>query len=355
MHRTAAYAAAHAGAPLAPHLIERRAPRAGEVLIDICFCGVCHSDLHQVRDDWGRARFPMVPGHEITGRVARVGAGVTRFRVGDAVGVGTFVDSCRECPSCREGEEPYCDAGFVPTYNGVERDTGEPTHGGYSTRITVHEDYVLRIPDGLPLDAAAPLLCAGITTYSPLRHFGLKPGQSVAVVGLGGLGHMAVKFAVAFGARVTVFSTSPSKAEDARALGAHDFVATHDPAVFKPLAGRFDLVIDTVSAVHDYNAYLGLLRRDGTMVLLGLPDAPSPLNAGALVRKRRRLAGSLMGGIRETQQMLDFCAAHGIVADIERIAIADINRAYERMERGDVRYRFVIDLATLDRTAEGGA
>jgi uncharacterized zinc-type alcohol dehydrogenase-like protein len=353
MSATPAYAAASATSPLAPFTIERRAPRAHEVLIDILYCGVCHSDIHQARDEWGGGGiFPMVPGHEIVGRVAQVGEQVAGFKVGDAVGVGCFIDSCRRCPQCAAGEEQYCERGMSGTYNSYERDDhgtfdkSRPTYGGYSTRITVHQDYVLRIPDGLPLDRAAPLLCAGITTYSPLRHFGVKAGDAVAVVGLGGLGHMAVKIAGAMGAQVTVLSTSESKRADALALGAHDFAATRDPLTFKQLARRFDFIIDTVSAPHDYNAYLGLLRFDGTMVLLGIPE-PMPLAAGALIMQRRKLGGSLIGGIRETQEMLDFCAQHGIAADIELIDITQINEAYERMLRADVRYRFVIDLASL--------
>ncbi len=344
---TPAYAAADATTPLAPTTIQRRAPRADEVLIDIAFCGVCHSDLHQVRDEWGGSIFPMVPGHEIVGHVAEVGANVTRFKVGDAVGVGCFVDSCRSCPQCARGEEQFCEQGMTGTYNAMERDGSGPTYGGYSTRITVDQAYVLRVPDALPLDAAAPLLCAGITTYSPLRHFGVKAGDAVAVVGLGGLGHMAVKFAVAMGARVTVLSTSESKREDALTLGAHAFAATREQDTFKTLAKCFDFIVDSVSAPHDYNAYLSLLKTDGTMILLGVPDQPAPVAAGALIMQRRRLTGSLIGGIRETQEMLDFCAEHGIVSDIERIDIADINTAYERMLKGDVRYRFVIDTATL--------
>lgn len=347
MLSTPAYAAASATTPLAPMTIERREPRAGEVLIDILYCGVCHSDLHQARDEWGGSLFPMVPGHEIVGRVARVGAGVTKFAPGDAVGVGCFVDSCRACDPCRAGEEQYCEQGMTGTYNSRERDTGAPTFGGYSTRITLHEDYVLRIPESLPLDRAAPLLCAGITTYSPLRQHGVGPGSEVAVVGLGGLGHMAVKLAAAMGARVTVLSTSESKRADAIELGAHDFVATADPAAFTTHARRFDLIVDTASAPHDYNAYLSLLKFDGTMVLLGVPDRPLPVAAAALIMQRRKLAGSLIGGIRETQEMLDFCARHGVASDIEVIDIANINEAYERMLRNDVRYRFVIDLATL--------
>ncbi|HEY5613146.1 MAG TPA: NAD(P)-dependent alcohol dehydrogenase [Lysobacter sp.] len=348
MHQTPAYAASSATTPLAPFTIERRAPRAHEVLIDILYCGVCHSDIHQARDEWGgNGIFPMVPGHEIVGRVVEVGEHAGKFKVGDAVGVGCFVDSCRVCPQCVSGEEQYCDEGMTGTYNSLERDTRAPTHGGYSTRITVHEDYVLRIPEGMPLDRAAPLLCAGITTYSPLRHYGVKPGDEVAVVGLGGLGHMAVKIAVAMGARVTVLSTSETKRADALALGAHDFAATRDPATFKALARRFDFIIDSVSGNHDYNAYLSLLKFDGTMVLLGIPDTPAPVAAGALIMQRRKLGGSLIGGIAETQEMLDFCAQHGIASDIELIDIDQINEAYERMVKGDVRYRFVIDIASL--------
>ena len=348
MLNTPAYAALDSGSPLAPFTIERREPRAGEVLIDIRYCGVCHSDVHQARGEWGgNGLFPMVPGHEIVGHVAAVGEGVERFKIGDAVGVGCFIDSCRSCPQCLAGEEQYCDQGMTGTYNARERDTGVPTQGGYSTRITVNQDYVLRIPDALPLDRAAPLLCAGITTWSPLRDYGVKAGDRVAVVGLGGLGHMAVKLAAAMGAEVTVLSTSESKREAALALGANEFAATRDPATFKQLANRFDLVIDTVSGQHDYNAYLSLLKFDGTMVLLGIPVDAVPVAAGALIMRRRKLAGSLIGGIRETQAMLDFCAEHGVASDIELIDIADINEAYERMIRGDVRYRFVIDIASL--------
>ena len=346
MSRTPAYAAASATTPLAPFAIDRRAPGPRDVQIDIAYCGVCHSDLHQVRGDWGGEIFPMVPGHEIVGHVSAVGGEVTKYKVGDAVGVGCFVDSCRECAQCRAGEEQFCSEGMTATYNGRERGTGAPTYGGYSTRIVVDQDYVLRIPDGMPLDAAAPLLCAGITTYSPLRHFGAKPGDRVAVVGLGGLGHMAVKLAAAMGCEVTVLSTHESKRKDATALGAHDFAATGDGSVFQSHAERFDLIIDTVSAQHDYNAYLGLLKADGTMVLLGIPP-PSPLSSFPLVWRRRKLAGSLIGGIAETQEMLDFCAQHGIASDIELIDIDAIDTAYERMLKGDVRYRFVIDIASL--------
>jgi len=352
MHQTPAYAAADGQSPLAPFTIERREPGAHEVLIDILYCGVCHSDIHQARAEWGDGGiFPMVPGHEIVGRVAQVGEHATRFKVGDAVGVGCFVDSCRTCPQCKAGEEQYCDEGMTGTYNSRERESGAPTQGGYSTRITVNQDYVLRIPESIPLDRAAPLLCAGITTYSPLRHYGVKAGDEVAVVGLGGLGHMAVKIAAAMGARVTVLSTSESKRDDAMALGAHDFAATRDPATFKRLAKRFDFVVDTVSADHDYNAYLSLLKFDGSMILLGIPQTPAPVAAGALIMQRRKLGGSLIGGIRETQEMLDFCAEHGIASDIELIGIEQINEAYERMLKADVRYRFVIDIAAFARQA----
>ena len=347
MLKTPAYAAAAAGSPLAPFSIERREPGPRDVLIDIAYCGVCHTDIHQARDEWGGSIFPMVPGHEIVGRVAGVGSEVAKYKVGDVVGVGCFVDSCGHCPQCDAGEEQYCREGMTATYNGRERDTGAPTYGGYSTRITVNEDYVLRIPDGIPLDRAAPLLCAGITTYSPLRHYGLKAGDKLAVVGLGGLGHMAVKFGVAMGAEVTVLSTSESKRKDATGLGAHAFAATRDPQNFERLKGRFDFIVDTVSAPHDYNAYLSLLKVDGTMVLLGVPDQPVPLAAGSLIMQRRKLGGSLIGGIRETQEMLDFCAEHGIASDIELIGIDRVNEAYERMLKGDVHYRFVIDNRSL--------
>ena len=344
---TRAYATAAARQPLAPFTIDRREPGPDDVLIDILYCGVCHTDLHFVRNDWGMSTYPMVPGHEIVGRVARVGSAVTRYQVGDAVGVGCFVDSCRTCPQCLAREEQFCEKWPIMTYNGVEPATGLPTFGGYSQRITVDQAYVLRIPPSIPLDRAAPLLCAGITTYSPMRHFGVKAGDRVAVVGLGGLGHMAVKIGAALGAQVTVLSTSPSKRADALALGATDFASTGDGAVFQERAGQFDFVFDTVSAPHDYNAYLNLLRVDGTMVLLGVPEQPTPVAAMALFTKRRVLTGSFIGGIAQTQEMLDFCAEHGVAADIELIRIQDVDAAYERMLRGDVRYRFVIDLASL--------
>lgn len=356
MSQTPAYAAPAAKSPLAPYSIERREPGAHDVQIDIRYCGVCHSDIHQARDEWGGSVFPMVPGHEIVGVVSKVGSHVNKWKVGDVVGVGCFVDSCRSCEACQEGEEQFCSEGMSATYNSFERkpggglDTSRPTYGGYSTRITVDENYVLRIPEGIPLDRAAPLLCAGITTYSPLRHFGVKAGDKVAVVGLGGLGHMAVKIAKAMGAHVTVLSHSAGKREDAKRLGADDFLVTREAGVFGQHAGRFDFILDTVSAQHDYNDYLGLLRRDGTMVLVGVPD-PTPVHAFSLIGGRKRLAGSLIGGIRETQEMLDFCAVHDVAADIELIPIQQINDAYERMIKGDVRYRFVIDIASLDQAA----
>lgn len=346
--RTSGYATNGPTARLEPFEFQRREPGPHDVLIDILYCGVCHSDIHQARDEWGGSIFPMVPGHEIVGKVAKLGDKVEKWSVGDIVGVGCFVDSCRECEACIAGEEQYCERAMTPTYNGLERDGQTPTYGGYSTRITVNEDHVLRIPEGIPLEGAAPLLCAGITTYSPLRHFGVKAGDQVAVVGLGGLGHMAVKLAKAMRANVTVLSHSPDKREDALRLGADEFIATRDLEVFDKNAGRFDFILDTVSAKHDYNFYLNLLRRDGTMVLVGLPD-PTPLSAGPLIQRRRRLAGSMIGGIRETQEMLDFCAEHGVASDVEVIPIQQINEAYERAIRSDVRYRFVIDIASLNQ------
>jgi uncharacterized zinc-type alcohol dehydrogenase-like protein len=288
----------------------------------------------------------MVPGHEIVGTVVKTGAQVTKWQTGATVGVGCFIDSCHECEACREGEEQFCEKGMNATYNGYERDGKTPTYGGYSTRITVNEDYVLRIPSGLPLERVAPLLCAGITTYSPLRQYGVKAGDNVAILGLGGLGHVGVKIAKAMGAKVTVLSHSASKREAALALGADDFINTSEPNAFKENSKRFDFILDTVSAQHDYNAYLELLKRDRTMVLIGIPD-PIPLSAAPLVMQRRHLAGSLIGGIRETQEMLDFCAEHGVVSDVEVIPIQKVNEAYERVLKSDVRYRFVIDMSSL--------
>jgi uncharacterized zinc-type alcohol dehydrogenase-like protein len=344
--KTPAYAAQSAKSPLAPFTIERHKPRSHEVLIDILYCGVCHSDIHMVGNDLGISIFPMVPGHEIVGRVVEVGDHASKWKEGDIVGVGCFVDSCRHCEACRAGEEQYCEEGMTLTFSGYERDGKTPIYGGYSTRITVDENYVLRIPEGIPLERVAPLLCAGITNYSSLKYFGVKAGDKVAVVGLGGVGHLTVKLAHALGANVTVLSHSPNKRDDALRLGADDFIATKDESAFKENAGRFDFIFDAVSAQHDYNAYLNLLKRDGTMVLLGLPE-PSPVAAALLVFKRAKLAGSLIGGIRETQEMLDFCAEHGVAADVEVIPIDKVNEAFERMLKGDVRYRFVIDMASL--------
>ena len=345
---TKAYAAPAVSAPLAPFNFERRELRPHDVLIEIAYCGVCHSDLHQVRDEWGGAQFPMVPGHEIVGHVRAVGAEVQNFKVGDAAGVGCMVDSCRTCPSCQEGLEQYCETtGMVGTYGGREPGTGRPTYGGYSNQIVVDEKYTLRVPANLDLARVAPLLCAGITTYSPLRQWQVGAGHRVGVMGLGGLGHMAVKIAAALGAEVTVLSTSPGKEADAKALGAHKFVVTKDEAQLRSVSNYFDFIINTVSAPLDLAAYLGLMRRDGTMILLGVPPEAPQIHAFQLIGKRRRLAGSLIGGIAETQEMLDFCAEHNLMSDIELINIKDINEAYERMLKGDVKYRFVIDLATL--------
>jgi uncharacterized zinc-type alcohol dehydrogenase-like protein len=345
---TPAYGVTGAKASVAPMSIERRDPGSRDVLIEILYCGVCHSDVHQARDEWGNAIYPMVPGHEIVGRVQQVGSDVTRFKTGDVVGVGCMVDSCRDCHPCRQGLEQFCERGSALTYNGTEMDRKTPTYGGYSTQIVVTEDFVLRIPAGLDLAGVAPLLCAGITTYSPLRQWSCKPGDRVGVVGLGGLGHMAVKLASAMGAEVTVLSTSRAKEGDARRLGAHAFEVSTDDTL-KKLAGRFDLLIDTVSARHDLNRQLGLLRPLGALVLLGVPPEPAPISTFALVIGNKRLAGSLIGGIAETQEMLDYCGAKKIVSDIELIPIEKINSAYERMIRNDVRYRFVIDIASLRR------
>jgi uncharacterized zinc-type alcohol dehydrogenase-like protein len=347
MRETRGYAAMAAGAPLAPFTFARRDTGPNDVLIDIRYCGICHSDLHQARDEWGGSVFPMVPGHEIVGTVAQTGAKVTRFKTGDTVGVGCFVDSCRTCRSCKRGEEQYCETHVAWTYNGTEMDQKTPTYGGYSSQIVVDHRYVLRVPKTLPPDRAAPLLCAGITTYSPLRHWKVGRRDTLAVVGLGGLGHMAVKIGAALGAEVTVLSHSEKKRKDAKRLGAADFVVVSDPASLASLNRRFDVILDTVSAQHDINAYLETLKTDGTLILVGAPDKPFSLGAFPLVLRRRRLAGSLIGGIEETQEMLDFCAKHRIPADIETIPIQQVNEAYERMLRGDVRYRFVIDMQSL--------
>ncbi|WP_037683770.1 NAD(P)-dependent alcohol dehydrogenase [Streptomyces griseus] len=346
MTTVAAYAAPAAKAPLERTTIERRAVGESDVLIDVKFAGICHSDIHQAREGWGEAIFPMVPGHEIAGVVSEVGPGVTKFAVGDRVGVGCMVDSCRECDNCKAGLEQYCAKGNVQTYNGIGKD-GEPTYGGYSQKIVVDENYVLRIPDGLKLDEAAPLLCAGITTYSPLRHWNAGPGKKVAILGMGGLGHMGVKIAHGLGAEVTVLSQSLRKKDDGLKLGADHYYATSDPETFKKLAGTFDLILSTVSAPLDLNAYLSLLRTDGAFVNVGAPEEPVALNLFSVIAGRKTLAGSGIGGIQETQEMLDFCAEHGFGAEIELIRADQINEAYERVLASDVRYRFVIDTATI--------
>jgi len=344
--RVNAYAAPSAGQPLAPTTIERREVGARDVLIEIEYAGICHSDIHTVNGDWGPQPFPVVPGHEIVGVVAEVGADVTDHRVGDRVGVGCMVNSCGECVNCRNGDEQYCLDGMVPTYAGTDRD-GTTTQGGYSTHVVVDADYVLRVPDGIDPAAATPLLCAGITTYAPLRHWGAGPGKKVAIVGLGGLGHMGVKIAHALGAEVTVLSQSLKKQEDGLRLGADNYYATSDPDTFEHLAGRFDLIINTVSARIDVNAYLRLLAVDGTLVNVGAPPEPLPVSAMSLIGGRRSFAGSMIGGIALTQEMLDFCAEHGIGAEVEVIGVDTVNEAYERVLASDVRYRFVIDTSTL--------
>ena len=347
MSKVPAYAAAAAKSPLAPFSVDRREPGEHDVLIDILFCGVCHSDVHQVRDEWGGSLFPMVPGHEIIGRVKQVGAHVKKFKPGDLAGVGCMVDSCRECAPCKDDLEQFCQKGAAFTYNGTEMDRKTPTFGGYSTQVVVDERFTLKVPENLDPAGAAPLLCAGITTYSPLRQWNCKKGDRVGVVGLGGLGHMAVKLASSMGAEVTMLSTSRSKEADARRLGASNFALTSDEATFQRLAGTFDLIINTISAPHDYNKYLGMLKPMGTMVIVGVPPEATPVHAFSLIGGNRRLAGSLIGGIAQTQEMLDYCGAHGIVSEVEIIPIQKINEAYERMVKVDVRYRFVIDIASL--------
>ncbi|WP_425825742.1 NAD(P)-dependent alcohol dehydrogenase [Streptomyces fractus] len=347
MTTVAAYAALTSKAPLERTTIERRAVREHDVLIDIKFTGVCHTDISQTREGWGPGIFPMVPGHEIAGVVSEVGPGVTKYQVGDRVGVGCLVDSCRECDNCKAGLEQMCtNGGMTSTYGAIGRD-GDVTYGGYSQKVVVDENYVVRIPDSLSLEAAAPLLCAGITMYSPLKQRGAGPGKKVAILGLGGLGHMGVKIAHALGAEVTVLSQSLRKKDDGLKLGADHYYATSDPATFQELAGSFDLIVSTVSAPLDFAAYLGLLKTDGALVNVGVPEEPISLNLFSLIAGNKTLAGSAMGGIPETQEMLDFCAEHGLGAEIELIAASDINEAYERMEASDVRYRFVIDAATI--------
>lgn len=348
MNITHAYAAHDAKSALVPFDYTPRTLRDHDVQIKVLFCGVCHSDLHQARNEWNNTLFPVVPGHEIVGRVSAVGNHVSRYQVGDLVGVGCMVDSCRSCPSCDEGLEQYCENGFTGTYNGEDRQTGATTYGGYSTDMVVDQDFVLRVPENLDPAGVAPLLCAGITTYSPLRQWGAGPGKKVGIVGLGGLGHMGVKLARAMGAHVVLFTTSASKVEDAKRLGAHEVVISRNPEEMAQHTNSFDFILNTVAAQHDLNPFLNLLRRDGTLALVGAPehDHPSP-QVFNLIMKRRRIAGSLIGGIAETQEMLDFCGQHGITSDIELIPMQQINEAFERMLKSDVKYRFVVDIDSL--------
>ncbi len=349
MTTTLAYAAHDATTPLAPFSFDRREPGPEDVQIDILYCGVCHSDLHTVRNEWKNTLYPSVPGHEIVGRVSAIGAKVRNFKLGDIAGVGCMVDSCQHCASCGEGLEQYCENGFTGTYNGPVFG-GENTYGGYSTRIVVQQKFVLKIRHTDKLEAVAPLLCAGITTYSPLRQWNVQKGQKVGIVGLGGLGHMGVKIAAAMGAHVVLFTTSPGKTEDAKRLGAAEVVISKDPQAMAAHQNSFDFILNTVAAQHDLDPFIALLKRDCTMALVGAPEHPHPApNVFGLIFKRRRLGGSLIGGIRETQEMLDFCAEHDIVSDIEMIAMKDIDTAYARMLKGDVKYRFVIDIATLQQ------
>lgn len=347
MIHTKAYAAQSPTSPLAPYTFERRDPRPDDVVVEIDYCGICHSDIHTARSEWGPAYYPCVPGHEMVGRVIKVGKKVKKFKVGDLAGVGCFVDSCGKCPNCKAHEEQFCVGHTVFSYNSTELDGKTPTQGGYSSHITVKEKYTLKIKKGQPLERVAPLLCAGITTYSPLKRYGTKKGKKVGVVGLGGLGHMAVKIAKAMGAEVTVFSTSPSKEADAKKLGAKNFVVTKDPNNFTPWAGKLDLIINTVSANHDFTPYLQCLKIDGTHVLVGAAPKPNEVAAFALIFGRKNLTGSLIGGIKETQEMLDFCARKKVLADIELIPASKINEAYERTLKSDVKYRFVVDNKTL--------
>lgn len=344
-----AYGAAAAEAPLKSMNIQRRQPTPHDIEIEILYCGICHSDLHTARNEWGGTVYPVVPGHEIVGRVTRVGDHVSKFKVGDLAAVGCMVDSCGECEHCKEGLEQYCDVGLVGTYNGPDKHLGNTTYGGYSESIVVDEHFVLRVPENLDLAATAPLLCAGITTYSPLKHWKVGPGKKVGVIGVGGLGHVGIKIAKAMGAEVVVFTTSAGKAADAKRLGADEVVLSNDKEQMNKHVKTFHFILDAVSAVHDINAYLPLLKLDGTLVLVGLPEQPLPILPFNVVLHRRSLAGSLIGGIKETQEMLDFCSKHNIVADIELINIQQINEAYERLLKGDVRYRFVIDMASIKK------
>jgi uncharacterized zinc-type alcohol dehydrogenase-like protein len=346
MPQIKAYSAASAVSPLAATTIARREPTVNDVRIDILYCGVCHSDLHFVRNEWNFTEYPAVPGHEIIGRVTAVGSGVKKFKTGDLVGVGCLVDSCRTCADCRDGLEQFC-ADMTMTYGSIDKHLGGGTLGGYSQGIVVREEFVLRIPANLDPAATAPLLCAGITTYSPMRHWKVGPGQKVGIVGLGGLGHMGVKFARAFGAHVVLFTTSPGKSSDALRLGAHEVVLSKDEAQMAAQGGSFDFILDAVSAQHDIGAYINLLKRDGNLTLVGAPEKPLSVAAFPLIVKRRSFSGSLIGGLPETQEMLDFCGKHNITSDIEMIRMDQINEAYERMLKSDVKYRFVIDMASL--------
>lgn len=347
MNKVRGLAAMSKGAPFVRHDFERRALGPNDVLIDIAYAGICHSDIHQVREEWGPAIFPMVPGHEIAGVVREVGAAVGKFSVGDHIGVGVFIDSCRQCKPCKDGLEQYCDQGMTVTYNALERDGVTVAMGGYSNRFVVDEKYAVKIAPSLPLDGVAPLLCAGITLYSPLKHWNVSKGSRVAVMGLGGLGHMGVKFAHALGAHVTVLSHSANKEGDARAMGADDFVVVKSPEDLKPLSRSFDLILNTVSAEIDINVYIATLKIDGTLVVIGLPGAPYPVHVGSLLNGRKSLAGSMIGGIAEMQEMIDFCATHSIVSDIEVISADYVDTAYDRTVASDVKYRFVIDAATI--------
>jgi uncharacterized zinc-type alcohol dehydrogenase-like protein len=349
--KTNAYAAQSATTPLAPFSFERRDLGNDDVQIEILYCGVCHSDLHTVRGDWGPATYPCVPGHEIVGRVLKVGKDVNKFKEGDTVGVGCMVDSCRTCANCKDNLEQFCEKGVTFTYNSPDKHTGGTTYGGYSENIVVDKEFVLKIPENLDLAATAPLLCAGITTYSPLRYHNVTEGQKVGVVGLGGLGHMGVKLAKALGAHVVVFTTSPSKVEDALRLGADEVVNSKNEDEMQKHLNSFHFILDTVSAKHDINAYLLMLRRDGNLTQVGVPPEPLMLSVGSLIFGRRSLSGSLIGGIKETQEMLDFCGTHNVTADIELIPIQNINEAYDRLVKSDVKYRFVIDMASLKQAA----
>lgn len=346
-HQVKAFGTAAPEADLKEMNISRRDVTGKDVEIDILYCGVCHSDLHTARNEWGGTVYPNVPGHEIVGRITKVGSGVTKFKVGDLAGVGCMVDSCRECGSCKEGLEQYCEKGNIQTYNGHDKHLNQQTFGGYSERVVVDEDFVLRIPENLDLAATAPLLCAGITTFSPLRHWNVGPAKKVGIVGIGGLGHMGVKIAKAMGAHVVVITTSLTKVEDAKRLGADEIILSSDEEQMKRNAGTLHFILDCVSAQHDINAYLSLLKRDGSLTLVGAPEHPLPVAAFSLIPNRKSFAGSMIGGIAETQEMLDFCARHNITSDIEMIKIQDINKAYDRLLKGDVKYRFVIDMASL--------